>query len=85
MSSSNVAAAAASSAPAANPAADRAAKVTPFDSVAAKVQKHVDGLNAKIEKLTSENAALKTQLHAAKASNSRIRRIPKKKGGADAE
>lgn len=53
-----------------------------IDSVATKVQKHVDGLNAKIEKLAAENAALKAQLHAAKASNSRIRRIPKRKGEA---
>ncbi len=51
-----------------------------IDSVATKVQKHVDSLNAKIDKLTAENAALKAQLHEAKASNSRIRRIPKRKG-----
>lgn len=43
-----------------------------------KVQKHVDTLHAKINKLAEENAALKAQLHEAKAANSRVRRIPKK-------
>ena len=50
----------------------------PVETLATKVQKHVDGLQAKIAKLSEENAALKAQLHAARASNSRIRRIPKK-------
>lgn len=54
------------------------------ESVAAKVQKHVDGLHAKISKLAADNAALKAQLHEAKASNSRIRRIPKKPAAAAA-
>jgi len=48
------------------------------EALATKVQKHVDLLHTKIQKLTEENAALKAQLHEAKASNSRIRRIPKK-------
>lgn len=48
------------------------------DVLAAKVQKHVDGLHAKIAKLQAENAALKSSLAAARSSNSRIRRIPKK-------
>lgn len=48
------------------------------EALASKVQKHVDSLYAKIQKLTDENASLKAQLHEAKASNSRIRRIPKK-------
>lgn len=50
----------------------------PTETLASKVQKHVDGLQAKIVKLTEDNAALKAQLHTARASNSRIRRIPKK-------
>lgn len=48
------------------------------ETLAGKVQKHVDALHAKIQKLTEDNAALKAQLHEARASNSRIRRIPKK-------
>jgi hypothetical protein len=48
------------------------------ETLAAKVQKHVDSLHAKIQKLTEDNAALKAQLHEARASHSRIRRIPKK-------
>lgn len=64
---------------AANPApASSTSKV--IDSVATKVQKHVDSLNAKIDKLVAENTVLKAQLQQAKASNSRIRRIPKRKG-----
>ncbi len=59
-------------------AAPAAAAAKPAETLATKVQKHVDGLQAKIAKLTEENAALKAQLHAARASNSRIRRIPKK-------
>lgn len=69
------------SAPAPTPTAAPAAPAVAAKSVetlASKVQKHVDGLHAKIAKLTEENAALKAQLHAARASNSRIRRIPKK-------
>lgn len=48
------------------------------ETLASKVQKHVDALHAKIVKLTEENAALKAQVQELKASNSRIRRIPKK-------
>lgn len=48
------------------------------ETLAAKVQKHVDALQARITRLTEENAALKAQLQQARASNSRIRRIPKK-------
>lgn len=55
------------------------------EALAVKVQKHVDSLHAKIQKLTEDNAALKAQLHEAKASNSRIRRIPKKPAAAAAE
>lgn len=50
----------------------------PADILASKVQKHVDGLHAKIAKLQADNVALKSQLAATKASGSRIRRIPKK-------
>lgn len=50
------------------------------DALASKVQKYVDSLTVKIQKLGEENTALKAQLHEAKASNSRIRRIPKKAG-----
>lgn len=50
------------------------------ETIASKVQKHVDSLHIKIQKLTEENAALKGQLHELRASNSRIRRIPKKAG-----
>lgn len=52
------------------------------ETIATKVQKHVDSLHVKIQKLTEENAALKAQLHELRASNSRIRRIPKKASGA---
>lgn len=54
-----------------------AAAKTP-ETLASKVQKHVDSLQAKIQKLAEDNAALKAQLAEAKSSNSRIRRIPKK-------
>lgn len=66
------------SAPAAAPAAAGS------DILASKVQKHVDGLHAKIAKLQSDNAALKAQLAATKASGSRIRRIPKKAAAPEA-
>jgi len=54
------------------------------EALASKVQKYVDSLQAKIQRLTEENASLKAQLHEAKASNSRIRRIPKKPAAAPA-
>ena len=54
------------------------------EALATKVQKHVDALHAKIQKLTEENAALKSQLAEARSSNSRIRRIPKKPAAATA-
>lgn len=58
------------------PAAPAAPKVP--ETLATKVQKHMDVLHAKIQKLSDDNATLKAQLHEAKTSNSRIRRIPKK-------
>lgn len=51
------------------------------ESIANRVQKHVDALQARIERLDGENATLKAQLRELKASNSRIRRIPKKPAG----
>lgn len=56
--------------------APAAAKIA--ETLAAKVQKHVDSLQAKISKLAEDNAALKAQLQEARSSNSRIRRIPKR-------
>lgn len=53
------------------------------ETLATKVQKHVDSLHAKIQKLTEDNAALKAQLAEARSSNSRIRRIPKKAAAAE--
>lgn len=73
------------SSPTASTPAPAAAATKTVESVAAKVQKHVDGLHAKIQKLAADNAALKAQLHEAKASNSRIRRIPKKPADATAQ
>jgi hypothetical protein len=70
---SNASVPAAVTVPAATPAVAK-----PAETLASKVQKHVDGLQAKIVKLSEENAALKAQLHSTRASNSRIRRIPKK-------
>lgn len=65
--------------------APAASKLSGAEALAAKVQKHVDSLQAKIQKLAEENAALKAAVHEAKASNSRIRRIPKKAAAAAAE
>ena len=43
----------------------------------AKIQKKLDSLNSKIEKLSTDNKSLKSQLAHAKTSHTRIRRIPK--------
>lgn len=48
------------------------------DPQVARIVKGLDSLKAKISKLTEENARLKQQLAELKASQSRIRRIPKK-------
>ena len=48
------------------------------DSIVGKIQKHLDGLKAKNGRLAEENQRLKSQLQEAKATHSRIRRIPKK-------
>ena len=47
------------------------------DPIVSRVQRHVDLLRAKQDKLVAENARLKAQLVEAKAAGSRIRRIPK--------
>ena len=47
------------------------------DPIVSRVQRHVDVLRAKQDKLVAENARLKAQLAEAKAAGSRIRRIPK--------
>ncbi len=66
------------SAPAAAAPATPAADGT-VDSIVTKVQKHLDQLKAKNQKLADENAKLKQQLTDARSSHSRIRRIPKRK------
>ena len=48
------------------------------DSLVTRVQKHIDTFKVKNTKLAEENSRLKQQLADLKASNSRIRRIPKK-------
>ncbi len=48
------------------------------DAIIGRVSKHIDTLKVKNTKLAEENARLKQQLAEIKASNSRIRRIPKK-------
>lgn len=52
------------------------------DTLVTRVQKHIDALKVKNTKLVEENARLKQQLTDLKASNSRIRRIPKKAAAA---
>ena len=56
-----------------------AAATSEVDSIVSKVQKHLDQLKAKNQKLTEDNAKLKQQLAEARSSHSRIRRIPKRK------
>lgn len=56
-----------------------------FDLAVTKLQKQFEAKDATIRKQAAEIAALKAQLHEAKASNSRIRRIPKKAAAAVAE
>ena len=48
------------------------------DSLVSRVQKHIEALKARNNKLVEENARLKTQLAELKATTSRIRRIPRK-------
>lgn len=62
-------------APAPAPAAPAAPRSV---DIIGKVQRHVDQLKTKNDKLAAEVAKLKTSLAEAKAAGSRIRRIPKK-------
>lgn len=55
------------------------------DSLVSRVHKHIEGLKTKNGKLAEENARLKAALAEAKTSNSRIRRIPKKRAPAAAD
>ena len=48
------------------------------DAIMNKLMKFTDSLKAKNARLVEENARLKVQLQEAKATHSRIRRIPKK-------
>ncbi len=52
---------------------------TEVDAIVTKVQKHLDQLKAKNQKLAEDNAKLKQQLSEARSAHSRIRRIPKTK------
>lgn len=42
-----------------------------------RVQKHIDGLEAKIAALTEENKALREKIKELKSSKTRLSRIPK--------
>jgi len=50
-----------------------------------KVQKKIESLQSKIEKLAADNKNLKTQLCEVKTSHTRIRRIPKVKSANGSE
>ena len=56
------------------PVAPKKKRVVPMHP---KVQKTIDSLKAKHDKLLNDNKALKKQLQALKSQHSRIRRIPK--------
>lgn len=73
-----------SSAPESCPASAPAPSAPRSADIIGKVQRHVDQLKTKNEKLSAEVAKLKTSLAEAKAAGSRIRRIPKK-AAAEAE
>lgn len=70
-------AAATEQAPAEVPAKKKRSPPAPKE-VHPKVQKVIDSLKAKNDKLAEENKKLKATIHEHKAANSRIRRIPKK-------
>jgi cell division protein FtsB len=67
-----------SSAPESCPASAPAPAAPRSVDIVGKVQRHVDQLKTKNEKLSAEVAKLKASLADAKAAGSRIRRIPKK-------
>lgn len=54
------------------------------DPILGRLQKHIDTLKEKNIKLAGDNARLKAALAEQKASNSRVRKIPKKATPADA-
>jgi cell division protein FtsB len=49
-----------------------------MESVVAKIQKHLDTMTKKNEKLVEENRILKEKISELKSLNSRVRKIPKK-------
>lgn len=51
-----------------------------MDSYVAKIQKHLDAIKDKNDKLISENQKLKQTIRELKSVNSRVRRIPKTPG-----
>jgi cell division protein FtsB len=48
-----------------------------MDTTITKIQKHLDALKARNEKLQAENQKLKSTVADLKSLNSRVRRIPK--------
>ena len=49
-----------------------------MDSYVQKINKHIDTIKAKAEKLAEENRQLKETIKNLKSVNSRVRRLPKK-------
>lgn len=66
------------------PAPATAAAAPRSTDIIGKVQRHVDQLRTKNDKLTAEVAKLKGALADARTAGSRIRRIPKKAAAAEA-
>lgn len=54
-----------------------AQEIYTVDASVSKVQRKLDTQSAKINKLAQENADLKSKLKEARASKSRVRKIPK--------
>lgn len=52
-----------------------------MESVVAKIQKHLDTMTKKNEKLSEENRVLREKISEMKSLNSRVRKIPKKPTG----
>lgn len=57
----------------------------PKDALVLKVEKCVESYRTKIQKLQEENQRLRASLSEVRNSNSRVRRIPKKKGAEPVE